>query len=234
MTHQTLGASANGVVSNRISGNTDDGIHITGATTEDNGIQGNFIGLALDEATPMPNLQQRIIIDSGSNDNVIGGPGKGNTIADNADAGVAVIGNTSIGNTISQNSIYGNGGLGIDLGNTGTPTTNTPGGFHVGPNDLLNYPVLSSSTAAGFVNVSLNSTPLTNFTIEFFSSATNAPGQGQNYLGSVSVKTDKFGNASFIFSFTPTVAFPYLTATATDSTIENTSEFSAPLGVVES
>jgi titin len=225
-----LGASANGVVSNRISGNTDDGIHISGATTEDNGIEGNFIGLAVDEVTPVPN-SNGIIIDAGSNDNVIGSPGNGNTIADNTHDGIAIIGNTSIGNTISQNSIYGNGGIGIDLGNTGTPTTNTPGGFHVGPNDLLNYPVLTAGTTPGFVNVSLNSTPLTGFTIEFFSSATNAPGQGETYLGSVSVKTDKFGNASFIFSFTPTVASPYLTATATDSTIENTSEFSAPLGL---
>jgi hypothetical protein len=222
------GAFSNGVYANVISGNTDDGIHISGAGTEDNGIQRNSIGLEVNNATPLPN-SNGIIIDSGSSENVIGGPSGGNTIAGNTHDGIAIIGNTSIGNTISQNSIYGNGGIGIDLGNTGTPSTNSNGGFHFGPNDLLNYPVLSASTSPGFVNGSLNSTPLTDFTIEFFSSSTNAPGQGKTYLGSVNVATDKFGNASFIFSFTPTAGNPYLTATATDSTIENTSEFSAPL-----
>ena len=226
-----LGAFSNGVDNNFISGNTDDGIHISGAKTEDNGIHRNFIGLATDETTPLPN-SSGIVIDSGSNDNVIGGSNNGNIIADNTHAGIAVVGNTSVGNTISQNSIFGNGGLGIDLGNTGTPTTNPTGGFHVGPNDLLNYPVLTASTAVGIVNVSLNSTPLTVFTIEFFSSSTSTPGQGKNYLGSVSVKTDKFGNASFLYPFTSTAANPYLTATATDSTIENTSEFSAPLELI--
>ena len=79
--------------SNGISGNTDDGIHLSGATTEDNGIERNFIGLAVDEVTPVPN-SNGIIIDGGSNDNVIGSPGNGNTIAGNTAMrdGIAIIG----------------------------------------------------------------------------------------------------------------------------------------------
>ena len=50
----------------------------------------------------------------------------------------------------------------------------------------------------------------------------------------MSVITDQSGNADFIFSIPPTAANSYLTATATDATFGNTSEFFAPLGSPES
>jgi titin len=228
------GASANGVDNNFISGNSGDGIHLSGAGTEGNEIRTNFIGLEFDETTALPNTSG-IFIDSGASDNAIGGPSKGNTIADNADAGIAITGKTSIGNTISQNSIFGNDGLGIDLGNTGTPTANTPVGAQAGPNDLLNHPVLTAGTANGTVDVSFNSTPNTPFKIELFASSTGTPGQGQIYLGSVNVVTAASGEADFTYFFNPTATDPYLTATATEGgTHKNTSEFSAPLELSES
>jgi titin len=228
--HFDDGASLNGVYYNIISGNTDNGVYLSGATTEDNGFQGNYIGIEVDGATPLPN-NYGVFISGGSNNNVIGGPGGGNKIANNKHAGVAITANGSVSNTISQNSIYGNGTLGIDLGNTGMQSTNTTGGPHTGPNDLQNYPILTNITVSGasdVLNGTLNSTKMSSFTIEFFSSPSGD--QGKNYLGYVDVGTDKFGNASFTFTFTPSAANPTLTATATDAS-GNTSEFSAPLGL---
>jgi len=213
---------------NIISANKEDGIHIKDATTLDNAIQGNLIGTEEDGVTPLPN-SYGVFISAGANNNVIGGLNGGNTIADNTHAGVAITGTGSVGNTISQNSIFGNGTIGIDLGNTGMRSTNTSGGPHTGPNQLQNYPVLTGITVSGSSDVlhgTLNSTPLSAFTIEIFSSPSG--GQGETYLGSVPVKTDKFGNASFMFAFAPSAGDSYLTATATDAN-GNTSEFSAPM-----
>jgi hypothetical protein len=225
-----LGASANSVDANFISGNGGDGVCIINANTEDNAIHGNYIGVEEDKVTPLAN-NYGVFIAKGSNNNIIGGPGNGNTIADNTHAGVAVTDKGSVDNTISQNSIYGNGGLGIDLGNMGAQSVNSPGGPHSGPNAMQNYPVLTNINVSGssdVLNGTLNSTPNTSFTIEFFSSPSGD--QGKNYLGSVSVATNSSGNATFMFTFTPSSANPYLTATATDAN-GNASEFSVGLGL---
>ena len=84
------------------------------------------------------------------------------------------------GNAILSNSIYSNAKLGIDLGGTGTPSTNTPGGPHSGPNDLQNYPVLTGVTLPDpqqFVTISgtLDSTPAHTFLIQFFLNPANDP-----------------------------------------------------------
>jgi titin len=226
--HFDEGAAANGVYNNVISGNTYNGIYLTGATTEDNGFHGNLIGTEADGVTPLPN-SYGVFIEGSSNNNVIGGPNSGNTIADNTHAGIAITGNGSVSNTISRNSIYGNGTVGIDLGDTGVQSINTSGGPHTGPNHLQNYPVLTSITVSGTSDVlhgTLNGAKMSSFTIEVFSSPSGD--QGETYLGTVNVGTDNHGNASFTFTFNPSAASPYLTATATDVN-GNTSEFSAPL-----
>ena len=63
-----------------------------------------------------------------------------------SDTGVAV--HSGVGNTITQNSIYGNQGLGIDLGPTASLRT-TSGDVDTGPNDLQNFPVLTGASADG-------------------------------------------------------------------------------------
>ena len=225
------GASANGVVDNFISGNVSVGIRIADAGTDSNGVQGNFIGLEQDEVTPLPNLYG-VFIEGGSTDNILGGPnpGDGNTIAFNTHAGVGITGNKSVGNTITENSIFANGGLGIDLGNTGMPLPNN-NGTHTGPNDLLNYPVLTSVTASGNMDVvsgTYNGAANSFFTVEIFDNPSGD--QGEHYLGNVTVSTNASGNAKFTYSFAPSAANPILTATATDALV-NTSEFSAPLPI---
>jgi len=216
---------------NLISGNAIDGIELRGTGTDFNRIWNNAIGTAADLTTPMPN-EYGIFIFAGASDNTIGGIDSGNLIADNTHAGVAVKNKNTLGDTISQNSIFGNGGLGIDLGNNGI-TPNGSGPF--GPNMYQNYPVLSAGPSAGTVTVTLSTGMLdTSYTIEFFSSASNTPGQGQNFLGSATATTNSSGVATFVYTFSGSVplnaTYPYVTATATDGT-GDTSEFSAPIFV---
>src|SRR5258708_38929034 len=93
-----------------------------------------------------------------------------------------------------SNAIHDNAMLGIDLGADGV-TPNTPGGPHMGPNDLQNYPVLQStlsSSGSSYITGTLNSAPNAMFTIQVFSNPAADPsryGQGQTYLGQTTVTT---------------------------------------------
>jgi Bacterial Ig-like domain (group 3) len=201
----------------------------------DNVVAGNFIGTNKDGTAPLPNGGAGVVLQDGTVGCTIGGTsaGSGNVIAFNAGGGV-VVDNYCTGNAILGNSIFGNTGLGtgIDLGNDGV-TPNTPGGPHTGANDLQNFPVITSvaATAAGtIVFGTLNSTPDTAFTVQFFSNhaATTGDPQGQAYLGEITdLTTDAAGNASFDASLPGSLqANSVVTATATDPA-GNTSEFSA-------
>ena len=238
----TIGGTTSGA-RNFIFGNDLDGV----AIEDSSGIvvQGNNIGV---DATgnALFGDSEGVAISSNSSHNTIGGtsPAAGNLITGSESSEVAVL-DTSTGNSILSNSIFSTssfpfppsvgGGLGIDLNGDGV-TLNTPGGPHNGPNDLQNYPVLTSATTGtGSTTISgtLNSTPNTAFTIQFFANAAPDPsgyGQGQTYLGQVTnVMTDSSGNASFsaMVNAEPT-GQTYITGTATDAG-GNTSEFSRDL-----
>ncbi len=180
----------------------------------------------------MANNAPGVLVDSSNN--AIGGaaPGLGNTIANNAIAGVTV--NSGTGNSIQNNSIFANAGLGIDLGNNGI-TANDAGDTDIGANNLQNTPVLTTATVSGgsvTVAGTYNSIPSANFTLQFF--ANNPPGtQGQTLIASIPVTTDAADNAAFNQTFPAAVtASQLITATATDAA-GNTSEFSAqPVPVV--
>src|SRR5262249_46220497 len=154
-----------------------------------------------------------------------------NIIAFNGGNGITVINNASTGNSLLSNNIFSNGKLGIDLGDDGV-TPNTPGGPHVGPNQLQNFPVLTTvniGTTQTTVNGTLNGQASTTFTIEFFANAQADPsgfGEGQQFLGQTTVTTDSSGNTSFSTTLTtPSLVGGFVTATATDPG-GNTSEFS--------
>ena len=175
--------------------------------------------------------------------------------------GIGPSGNTSHV-TITQNKIYGNGRPILSLSNSagGTTNPNSPallgidfGVNGVSPNDLAtscadgfpdctppqNFPVLSTgSTWNSTVNLvgTLPSRPNASFTVEFFANhSLNVAGfgEGERYLGSVTVTTDPTGNGSFTFS---APADPlgdgstsaYFTATATNASGQ-TSEFSSAI-----
>jgi CSLREA domain-containing protein len=238
----TVGGTAPGE-GNVISGNGQLGVLVFGGEAAGNSIQGNLIGTKSDGVSPLGNalggvrLRERF-----PHNNTIGGSasGAGNTIAFNGGSGIQADAGgffTEAGccNAIEANSIYANAGLGIDLGGTGV-TPNDPGDADTGPNELQNFPELTSATSSGggtTVQGMLNSTAKTTFRIEFFSSPSCDPsgfGEGKNFLGSQSVTTDAGGNATFTATV-PTGTSPgeSVTATATDPA-GNTSEFSSCRG----
>ena len=164
---------------NEIILNGGDGILFCNCGSGGSTIYGNLIGT---DASGTANLGNKGDgIDIGTPNNTVGGTAAGaaNVIAFNTKAGIGLEQlNTDTGNTFCANSIYSNQGLGIDLGDTGVPLQNKPGGPHVGPNRLQNYPVLTSASASSggtTITGSLNSTPNQTFTIQFFSSTTPDP-----------------------------------------------------------
>ena len=87
-------------------------------------------------------------INDGAVNNTIGGisAGDGNVLQGNGKA-LYVLNATSVGNAILGNSISGTL-IGIDLANDGVTPTD-PGDVDTGPNNLQNFPVLTSATVAG-------------------------------------------------------------------------------------
>jgi Right handed beta helix region len=151
----------------------------------------------------------------------------GNTIAFNADSGVAIdldaTGN-SASNRISRNALFGNGGVAIDLGSDGV-TPNDPGDGDDGPNRRQNFPVLHPASV-GAVTATLSAAPRTAFRIEFY--ASSRAGEGEVYLGAVVVVTGADGNSLPVrFRYAPVAGKSFLTATAINLTTGDTSEFSA-------
>lgn len=209
---------------NVISGNTQNGILITGAGTDNNEIVENRIGVDLvDDNSLFPNTLSGVAITGGAQDNRV----SENTIIANTRNGVVVTGGTTINNRITQNSITRNDLLGIDLGDDGA-TANDGGDPDAGPNDFQNFPesllALDNGTntlLAGVMDGGGNEP----FIIEAFSNP--PPGdEGETFQG-----TGTFNNGQFILTL-PTGIFPQnLTTTATSST-NSTSEFSPPIEII--
>jgi hypothetical protein len=197
-------------------------------------IQGNTIGVNAGGSAALPNLVG-VVVDA--NNATIGGtaPGAGNTIADNTGKGVIIAGGS--GNAVEGNVIFGNGGLGIDLGNDGV-TANT-GTKNLGlPNSGMNYPVFTfenvggtTLTVSGYVGTAPGQATFAGARVEIFK-ATNDPsghGQSQTYLGFLTADA----NGNFYGSLTVSGLNPgdKITATATDAA-NNTSEFGPNAQVV--
>jgi titin len=177
---------------NVISANVGNGIVFfgTGNNASGNFVQGNFIGTDVTGTLNLGNHAQGILIADAQN-NRIGGTAAGaaNIIANNAHGplggtacGIGVSGATSTGNQIQENSIFANSGLGIDLAENGI-TANDAGDADTGPNNLQNFPVISSATydlTSLVVHYSVDSTsgnsayPLT---IDFYLADSNGQGK---------------------------------------------------------
>jgi PKD repeat protein len=211
------------------------GIRITGGGNHL--IQGNLIGTDPSGAQPMPNeygIKTEVWDYSDvTHDNQIGGlgPGEANIIAYNLYDGVTIGGNTT---RLSGNSIFDNGELGINLApdvytqtypNTVTP--NDPGDLDTGPNNLQNFPVISSITLNSSSTMVLGTIDTQNpqgITIEVFSNdVADASGFGEGQIFRGAAVPDASGN--WVATLPAGLDGSYLTATATDAA-GNTSEFS--------
>jgi uncharacterized repeat protein (TIGR01451 family) len=221
---------------NVIGGNKGNGISTSGDSTG-TVVEGNFIGTDPTGSLRLSNDENGI--DLASSTNTIGGTvvGASNLIDYNgsgqAGSGVELDGDV-VQDEILSNSIYGDAGLGINLGDGPTPN-HQPG--TPGPNDYQNYPDLSLAQSDGTsttVNGSLYSTPNTQFLLQIFASPSPSSsdfGEGKVLIGSQLVTTDNNGDASFVLNFSVGVAVgQYISATATSPT-GDTSEFSQDVQV---
>ena len=249
---------------NLISGNANTGIRLGGF---ENLVIGNYIGVDHTGLAALGNGNQGARIDFGTGNVFGGLlPGEANVISANGSSGIrisasdslvegnfigtdaigsAALGNGSAGvsvfvnsrNRITENTIFGNGGLGIDLDEDGinTPdgvTPNDSGDGDSGANDLQNFPVLSSALVDSDSTTSqgsLDSIASQTYSLEFFSSPTcdeSGNGEGQVFLGRADVMTDAGGNANFSIDL-PAVAVvgSSISGTATNDA-GSTSEFS--------
>jgi hypothetical protein len=231
-----VGGTAAGA-GNLASGNGLNGINIFQAVGAV--VQGNLVGTDATGTFAIGNGTDGIVV--GANGTIVGGinAGEANTVAYNLGSGIEVQGLTAAlnGNPIRGNSIYGNAGIGIDLGGDGV-TANDALDADGGPNSRQNYPIVLSA-APTLTNVpfgthvegALDSAASTAYTLDFYA---NPPCEGRPqdftegllYLGSMSVVTDGTGHTPFSadLAFTIEVGQP-VTVTATDPN-GNTSELS--------
>ncbi len=259
----TAGASGNGIGGpgsgdgNLIGGQSQAGIWISGIGTSQNLISGNRIGgVSFLDGTPEVGSAYGILIGSGASNNVIGSPlgiraradmePNANFIENNlfglyilgADPGVP----ECSGNTIRGNRFRNNAAVGIDLGPGAGTSANDEGDSDTGPNELQNYPVLTTAESSGsstFVTGTLNSLPSTSYVIDLYLSDAGDDhlthhGGATYLLKAVTVMTDGAGNALFGVSIpnSPSSMGQFVTATATGPD-GSTSEFSANFTVTD-
>lgn len=223
--HFVIGGSAPGA-GNLISGNGT-GISFGGAVPH--GITGadyvtvvgNRFGTTADGRRPLGNQGAAIDMWGGTH-TTIGGMERadGNTIAFNGN-GLRIVNGAA--NRVLSNSIYGNGGAAIWL----NASANDPKDADTGANNRQNYPMLTSSAIAdGVVTTkgTLNSTPNSEFILQFFADSRSITAPGQTYLGSTTVTTDSNGDASFVARFPISDGNVFINATATSAT-GDTSQF---------
>jgi hypothetical protein len=234
-----------GLVINRFAGN---GVQLEGSGTTGNKIEGNFIGTTADGTGDLGNDGDGVLIStSGALDNTVGGTTRaaGNVISGNGGDGVSIVEGT--GNSVLSNRIFSNTGLGIALFPDGA-TANDDDDPDTGANNLQNFPVITSVIQSSQIfnptkiSGTLNSTPSTTnttqtFTVQCFLAGeipedADASGHGEG-VGFVAEDTDVTTNSSGDASFECNFFFPrelegtVWSATATNETTGDTSEFSA-------
>jgi parallel beta-helix repeat protein len=240
------GASSNTIQYNWISGNSNAGVYIVGATSSANQLSGNIIGLASDNATPLGNGTYGVIVQSAPATE-IGGPSLGsNVVASNGQSGVYLVQATNTivqGNTINGNAL---GGITIVNSNASEISLNTiayniQAGVRVGGvgayHNRISANSIHNNTEKGITlldggNQSMQAPTITSATasgasgtasssaalVEIYSDYTD---EGYIYHGSCIV--DSNGH----WTYNGAINGPYVTALAFDAD-GNTSEFSSP------
>jgi len=232
-----IGGGATGA-GNLIAGNRTRGIFLKFGASG-NTIQGNRLGTKADGTNALPNgliATQNIEIESGCNDNQVGGTGanEGNRIAFNQTYAGVRVRPGALRNAIRGNAIFSNAALGIDL-EAANPSLNDACDGDAGANQQQNFPVLTKAavTSSGItIQGDLNSTAGQTYGVDFFASPLADPsgyGEGEVYLGSAQVSIPAGPSCSQHFVVGLARSIPpgwVVTATATDAA-GNTSEFSA-------
>jgi hypothetical protein len=231
-------------------------------------VQGNYIGTNVTGNACLGNGGDGIYVEVTSvthtiKDNLIACNGSNGIKIPNISDDPNHVGNPAFQINIDSNLLYSNNALGVDLGTAGI-TPNDAGDADAGANLLQNFPVLTSvsssapssagasrlhspaepvlpfgSDASLNVNGTLNSTPNSTFTVQWYfsvdSQCTNNQASSRPLVFDrvPNVMTDANGNASFSFPFTFPVGIDsgIINCTATDAN-GNTSEFSSCLPVM--
>jgi hypothetical protein len=209
---------------NVISGNQQEGILISGNGRLTTGFRviGNWIGTDATGSINLGNGGDGVALVNVWASSVGGtAPNSGNVIGYNGGDGIRI--DNAIYNAIQGNVIFASANLGIELVNGGNHDQAFPDISYATTDD-------SSTTIAG----TLNSSPSSDFTLEFFASYTCNPsgyGEAEQLLGTSPVHTNSQGSIDFNVSFnSPVDPSQFITATATTS-LGDTSQFSACLAV---
>lgn len=234
------------IKNNVIVGNSTDEGGLWLDNSDNNIIQSNYIGTDENESLQLGNgdlgtYSGGIMILGASSGNTIGGANldEANVIANN-NFGISLNGAVESGNSIRINKIYNCSEMGIDLQGDYSVNQNDNLDVDSGPNDLMNFPVLTSANAtSNQINIqgTLNSLPNRTFTIDFYANPScnqSGNGEGKLFIGSTTLLTNSSGNATISSTFSATVTQGYyITSTATDDQ-GSTSEFSECLVVTTS
>ncbi|OQY29536.1 MAG: hypothetical protein B6244_03260, partial [Candidatus Cloacimonetes bacterium 4572_55] len=218
---QNLGNSAGGIVidstatrteiiDNFILWNDEVGVSVSGDSTH---ISENIIGDDDDAGSSLPNYGHGILIDGGSDASEI----MDNIISYNRGHGIRIAnGLNNQGHDIQANFIVGNDSLGISL----SPLSN----------GNIVAPILTSVLADGIVEGTLDGASPGFYRLEFFSNSSCDPsgsGEGELFLTRELIVLNGGALGDFTVdlgqNFTPGTV---ITATVTDTTMRNTSEFS--------
>lgn len=196
-----------------IDGVNSGGIVLTGSSVPTTGTN-------IDDNSIFENTFNGVVIDNGSQNTI----GPNNSILNNDLFGILVSRGTQ--NTITLNSISENDVLGINLLSPADAvdgiTPNDATDADTGPNDLLNFPVFTASTATT-TTVTVSGTAPAGSLVEIFESDNfSANGQGIEFMISTTA------TAGGVFSIALPLTLPLqdsLTLTATATLGGNTSEF---------
>lgn len=220
------------VMRNVISANSGVGLGIlfSAAPVIGTRVFGNLIGTDVTGTTNLGNLSAGISL-SGAVGTTVGGTNahEPNLIPFNNTDAIQVISGLSSNNNLQANSMFDNGHLGIDLGNSGV-LANDAGDPDAGANFGQNFPTLTNAviTTSNLVAQGrLNSEPARNYRLDFYANVICDPtgnGEGKHWLGSAVVTTGVDSNANFSVNLPFAPEGDQITATATDSA-GNTSEF---------
>ncbi|MEM9056192.1 MAG: right-handed parallel beta-helix repeat-containing protein, partial [Pseudomonadota bacterium] len=223
------------------------GVHISGS--DESVVIGNVIGTNGSGTATWSIAGHGVFLEASSARNRIGGtvPSEANVISNAGSGGtftdgVALSSSAANDNSILRNRIFGNAGLGIELNGDGI-SLNDPGDADGGPNERMNYPVITNVSSGGgnlTVDYDLN-LPSGAYRVEFFTNPSGADpsgnGEGELFAGADIVSHPGSGAISYSHVI-PGGGGDVVTATTTECTngltctaFGSTSEFSQAFGV---